>query len=99
VDVSVWPRCEAEASPERGYYYHPSRHSGGVPIVAGWAYQLLAQLGFDRDSWVAPVDARPVKPTQNSDELAAEQVRALVQRLPEPQVLPIFVFDAFSMIR
>ena len=58
VDVSVWPRCDAEASPERGYYYHPSRHSAGQPIVAGWAYQLVAQLGFERDSWVAPVDAR-----------------------------------------
>jgi DDE superfamily endonuclease len=34
VDVSVWPRCEAEASPGRGYYYHPSRHSAGQPIVA-----------------------------------------------------------------
>jgi hypothetical protein len=40
VDVSVWPRCDAEASPQRGYYYHPSRHSAGQPIVAGWAYQL-----------------------------------------------------------
>src|SRR5215204_3332964 len=29
VDLSVWPRCDAEASPERGYYYHPSRHSAG----------------------------------------------------------------------
>ncbi|MGH3147487.1 MAG: transposase [Rubrobacter sp.] len=37
VDVSVWPRCDAESSPERGYYYHPSRHSAGQPIVAGWA--------------------------------------------------------------
>jgi hypothetical protein len=62
VDVSVWPRCDAEASPERGYYY-PSRHSAGQPIVAGWAYQLVAQLGFERDSWVAPVDARRVRPT------------------------------------
>ena len=26
VDVSVWPRCDAEASPARGDYYHPSRH-------------------------------------------------------------------------
>src|SRR5215217_4356940 len=43
VDVSVWPRCDAEASPERGYYYHPSRHSAGQPIVAGWAYQWIAQ--------------------------------------------------------
>jgi hypothetical protein len=38
VDLSVWPRCAAEASPGRGYLYHPSRHSAGQPIVAGWAY-------------------------------------------------------------
>jgi Transposase DDE domain len=94
VDVSVWPRCDAEASPQRGYYYHPSRHSAGQPIVAGWAYQLIAQLGFDRDSWVAPVDARRVRPAENTDEIAAEQVRTLVQRLPEPGTEPIFVFDA-----
>jgi len=94
VDVSVWPRCDAETSPERGYYYHPSRHSAGQPIVAGWAYQLVAQLGFERDSWVAPVDARRVRPTQDTDEAAAEQVRALVRRLREPEALPIFVFDA-----
>ena len=35
VDTSVWARCDAETSPERGYYYHPSRHSAGQPIVAG----------------------------------------------------------------
>ena len=35
VDASAWPRCDAEASPGRGYYYHPSRHSAGQPIVAG----------------------------------------------------------------
>jgi DDE superfamily endonuclease len=58
VDLSVWPRCDAEASPERGYYYHPSRHSAGQPIVAGWAYQWLAQLSFARDSWTAPLDIR-----------------------------------------
>ena len=39
VDASVWARCDAETSPGRGYYYHPSRHSAGQPIVAGWAYQ------------------------------------------------------------
>jgi hypothetical protein len=94
VDVSVWPRCDAEASPERGYYYHPSRHSAGQPIVAGWAYQLVTQLGFERDSWVAPVDTRRVKPVEDTDEVATEQVRALVERLPEPKAVPIFVFDA-----
>jgi hypothetical protein len=37
IDVSIWPRCAAETSPARGFYYHPSRHSAGQPIVAGWA--------------------------------------------------------------
>jgi hypothetical protein len=26
VGLSVWPRCDAAASPERGFYSHPSRH-------------------------------------------------------------------------
>jgi DDE superfamily endonuclease len=56
VDVSVWDRCDAETSPERGFYYHPSRHSSGQPIVAGWAYQFIARLNFVRESWTAPVD-------------------------------------------
>ena len=42
VGASVWPRCDAEASPGRGYYDHPARHSAGRPIVAGWAYQRVA---------------------------------------------------------
>ena len=62
VDVTTWPRCDAECSPERGYYYHPSRHSAGQPIIAGWAFQWIAQLSFDRDSWTAPVDAPPAAP-------------------------------------
>ena len=94
VDVSVWSRCDAEASPGRGYYYHPSRHSAGQPIVAGWAYRIVAELGFERDSWVAPVDARRVKPAEDTDEAGAEQIRALMGQLPEPETVPIFVFDA-----
>src|SRR6266540_3929242 len=35
VDTSSWPRCDAECSPQRGLYYHPSQHSAGQPIVAG----------------------------------------------------------------
>lgn len=56
VDVPPWPRCDAECSPERAYLYHPSRHSAGQSIVAGWAYQLVAGLSFERDSSVTPVD-------------------------------------------
>ena len=99
VDISVWSRCDAEASPERGFYYHPSRHSAGQPIVAGWAYQWIAQLGFARDGWVAPMDVVRVRPKENAMEVAAEQVEGLLRRLPgearqEEEGPPLFVFDA-----
>jgi hypothetical protein len=94
VDTSVWPRCDAECSPERGYYYHPSRHSAGQPIVAGWAYQFIAQLNFVRESWSAPVDVERVLPAQDANEVATEQVKALLERLGKGRSVPLFVFDA-----
>jgi len=109
VDVSVWSRCDAEASPERGYYYHPSRHSAGQPIVAGWAYQWIAQLGFSRNSWTAPLDVRRVHPTENAYVVAVQQIRDLLNNNcratlpdtassdsaePSPSQAPVFVFDA-----
>jgi hypothetical protein len=94
VDVTAWPRCDAECSPERGYYYHPSRHSAGQPIIAGWAYQWICQLGFDRDSWTAPVDAARLHPLDDTDQTAAAQIHALLGRLPASGAVPLFVFDA-----
>ena len=109
VDVSVWSRCDAEASPERGYYYHPSRHSAGQPIVAGWAYQWIAQLGFSRDSWTAPLDVQRVHPNEKAYLVAVQQIRSLLNNsrvtLPgsvdhansidvDSGQVPVFVFDA-----
>ena len=94
VDVSVWPRCDAESSPERGYYYHPSRHSAGQPIVAGWAYQFIAQLNFVRESWTAPVDASRVRPAEDTNVVAVEQVKGLLGRRAKEEAAPLFVFDA-----
>ncbi len=87
-----------ETSPERGYYYHPSKHSAGQPIVAGWAYQFVAQLNFVRESWTAPVDVERLRPTQDANVVAAEQVRSFLRRsLPfhrRRDATPLFVFDA-----
>jgi hypothetical protein len=94
VDVSVWDRCDAECSPERGFYYHPSRHSAGQPIVAGWAYQFVAQLNFVRESWTAPVDVERVRPAQGANEVACGQVKVLLDRLGKGKSVPLFVFDA-----
>jgi hypothetical protein len=63
VDGSAWPRCDAETSPDRGFSDHPSRHSAGQPIVAGWAYQWLAQRGFAPDGWTARLTlSRSIRP-------------------------------------
>jgi hypothetical protein len=96
VDVSVWARCDAETSPERGYYYHPSRHSAGQPIVAGWAYQWIAQLSFSRDSWTTPLEVRRLHPNQNTNNVAVQQVLELLRRFPTApeRATPLFVFDA-----
>ena len=98
VDTSVWDRCDAETSPERGYYYHPSRHSAGQPIIAGWAYQFIAELNFVRESRTAPVDVRRVRPEEDANVIATEQVRSFLGRsLPSRRtdvITPMFVFDA-----
>lgn len=94
VDVSVWPRCDAETSPERALYYHASRHSAGQPIVAGWAYSWIAQVGFARESWTAPLRVRRLRPQENANAVAAEQIAAFVPQLQATDPLPWFLFDA-----
>ena len=94
VDGSVWPRCDAETSPERGFYHHPSRHSNGQPIVAGWNYQWVAQVRLTAESWTAPLSVERVPPGTNTNEAAAQQVRRVVARRPDDGALPLVVFDA-----
>jgi hypothetical protein len=94
VDGTSWPRCDAETSPERGFYYHPSRHSAGKPVVAGWWYQQISQLSWSRDSWTWPLDARRFPPLEDRVTATAGQIRALLGRLGGTPEVPLFVFDA-----
>jgi DDE superfamily endonuclease len=97
VDASVWPRCDAETSPQRGYYHHPYRHSHGQPIVAGWNYSWLVHLPTRCSSWTAPLRVRRVTPGENLNAVAAEQIRSwLRQAAPTAPAgaPPIFSFDA-----
>jgi DDE superfamily endonuclease len=94
VDGSVWARCDAETSPERGFYHHPSRHSHGQPIVAGWLYQWVAQVRLTPDSWTAPLSVERVPPGANANAVAAAQVRRVVAGRPADGKLPLFAFDA-----
>ena len=94
VDASTWDRCDAECSPERGFYYSASKHSAGQPIVAGWNYQWISQLCFTPDSWTAPCDTMRIPPTANATNATVGQVRRLVELLPVDREVPMFVFDA-----
>jgi hypothetical protein len=94
VDASVWDRCDAECSPERGFYYSASKHSAGQPIVAGWSFQWISQLSFTPDSWTAPMDARRISPKEDTTDATIDQVRRLVDLLPVDAEVPLFVFDA-----
>jgi hypothetical protein len=94
VDASTWDRCDAETSPERGFYYSASKHSAGQPIVAGWCYQWITQLDWAPDSWTAPLDAVRIAPHQDATSATVDQVTSLVGLLGEEGPVPMFVFDA-----
>ena len=106
VDASTWPRCDAETSPQRGYYYSASKHSAGQPIVAGWSYQWITQLDWAADSWTAPMDARRIPVGNDTTTVTVAQVSDLTRRLHHSRIhaqpgrdhtaaaIPIFVFDA-----
>jgi hypothetical protein len=74
VDASTWDRCDAETSPERGFYYSASKHSAGQPIVAGWSYQWVSQLDWAPDSWTAPIDALRIPPTIDTTDATITQI-------------------------
>jgi hypothetical protein len=94
IDLSVWPRCDAEASSERGFSSHTWRHSAGQPIVAGWGSQWLAQLSFTRDSGTAALDVRRVHPSESPHAIAVAPMKSLVYHLPADGVPPLFVLAA-----
>jgi len=94
VDASTWARCDAETSPERGFYYSASTHSAGKPIVAGWSYQWITQLDWAHNSWTAPADVARISPTQDGIGVTTGQIRDLVGRLGHTEQVPLFVFDA-----
>ena len=96
VDATSWPRVEAETSPGRGLYYDPSRRAGGRPVVAGWGWQLVARLNFDRDSWTWPMSWRWLDPRQDAAAATIDQVRQVAAGLDGSGPVPWFCFDAGS---
>jgi hypothetical protein len=86
-------RC---GSPSRALLLPSFSPLGWAAYVAGWAFHFVAELDFVRESWTAPVDVERVRPAQDANEVAAEQVRSFLRRsLPSRRrdAARMFVFD------
>lgn len=98
VDVPVYPRPEAGTSPGREWHHHSCQggHRNDEPVVAGWAFQWLAQLSFSPDSWTAPQDQVRVGVRDDATRHAAAQVIAHSARLRAAGEtrIPLYVHDA-----
>jgi hypothetical protein len=62
VDVTPWPRPDAECSPQRCHCHRPCRCDGVRQTIPGWPYQVVAVLESGRSSWTAPLDAVRLAP-------------------------------------
>jgi len=78
----------------RGFSHHPSRHSVGQPIVAGWCYSWLVGLSAGADSWTAALDSRRVLVGENANAVAAQQIQQLLPRLGVLAVPALFASSA-----
>ncbi|MFJ9448678.1 NF041680 family putative transposase [Kitasatospora sp. NPDC101235] len=106
LDVTPWPRPDAECSPERLHCHRPCRCDGVRQTIPGWPYQVAAALGGGRSSWTGPLDALRLGPDDDPTEVTAAQIRDLLERLREagqwrqgdPAVL--FVLDSgYDIVR
>ncbi|MET8126415.1 transposase, partial [Streptomyces sp. NPDC005231] len=106
LDVTPWPRPDAECSPQRLHCHRPCRCDGVRQTIPGWPYQVAAALGGGRSSWTGPLDAVRLGPQDDPTEVTAAQIRDLVARLVRagqwrPGDLPVlFVLDSgYDIVR
>jgi hypothetical protein len=83
-----------QTSPERGMYYHSSRHWGGRTHRRGLGL-FLDRAGRLRAGELDGASPRAAAaPQENANAVAAEQIAALVPQLPAERSLPWFLFDS-----
>jgi DDE superfamily endonuclease len=106
LDVTPWPRPDAECSPQRLHCHRPCRCDGTRQTIPGWPYQVAAALGGGPTSWTGVLDVVRLGPDDDATEVTAVQIRELLARLREagqwreddPPVL--FVLDSgYDIVR
>lgn len=81
IDVSNWLRPDANTSPDRLFCHTYGRASGQAQMIPGWPYSFVAALEAGRTSWTALLDAQRLGPDRDGTVLAADQLRAVVNRI------------------
>lgn len=81
IDVSHWLRPDANTSPERLFCHTYGRGKGQAQMIPGWPYSFVAALEPGRTSWTAMLDVLRVRPTDDHTDLAAAQLRAVIETL------------------
>lgn len=81
VDVTPWPRPDANTSPERSFCHTYGRGRDQHLMVPGWPYSIVAALETGRTSWTAPLDAVRLQPGADVAAVTAAQIREVVERL------------------
>ncbi|MGI5510729.1 transposase [Streptomyces sp. CA-106131] len=57
------------------------RTKGPDMFLPGWDYSILVGIGWGATSWVQPLEARRVRPTEQAGEVALRQIRTLLADL------------------
>ena len=99
VDVSPWPRPDAETSEGRCHAYASCRCDGARKTIPGWPYSFAAGLEWGATSWTALLDAVRTGPQDSASTVTAAQVGRVSRRLAAAGLLAgrpaaVFVFDS-----
>jgi hypothetical protein len=81
IDVSNWLRPDANTSPDRLFCHTYARGRGQAQMIPGWPYSFVAALEPGRTSWTAILDVMRVRPTDEGTDLAATQLRTVIDTL------------------
>jgi hypothetical protein len=81
IDISNWLRPDAGTSPERLFCHTYARGKGQAQMIPGWPYSFVAALEPGRTSWTAMLDVTRLRPTDEGTDLAATQLRTVIQAL------------------
>ncbi len=106
LDVTAWPRPDAECSPGRPHCHRACRCDGRRQTIPGRPYQIAAALGGGRSSWTGPLDVPRLSPDDDPTDVTATQIRDLAARLEQagqwrPDDPPVlFVLDSgYDIVR